>query len=111
MRDFSIVTTSTAKFSVGQLIQHRMFDYRGVIIDVDPSFKGSDDWYHQVARSKPPKERPWYHVLVDGGNLRTYVAERNLEATDSLKPIDHPDIASFFSGMDDSGYISRRRDN
>ncbi len=33
--------TTTAKFAVGQLIQHRMFEYRGVIIEVDPEFHGT----------------------------------------------------------------------
>ena len=67
------------KFSIGQLVHHRLFDYRGVIVDVDPFFLGSEEWYEHVAKSKPPKDQPWYHVLVHGGNGRTYVAQRNLE--------------------------------
>ena len=53
-----------AKFSIGQIIHHRLFDYRGVIVDVDPDFQNSDEWYDQVARSRPPKDKPWYRVLV-----------------------------------------------
>ena len=30
-----------AKFSVGQVIHHTKFGYRGVIVDVDPEFRGS----------------------------------------------------------------------
>jgi heat shock protein HspQ len=56
-----------AKFSIGQLVHHRLFDYRGVIVDVDAVFLGSEEWYEQVAKSKPPKDQPWYHVLVHGG--------------------------------------------
>ena len=67
-----------AKFGIGDVIHHLNFDYRGVIADVDACFEASDDWYEQVALSRPPKERPWYHVLVDGADHTTYVAERHL---------------------------------
>ncbi len=64
------------KFFVGQIVYHSRFDYRGVVVDVDGSFQGSEAWYEQVARSRPPKDQPWYRVLVDGGEHETYVAER-----------------------------------
>ncbi|MFP6609506.1 MAG: heat shock protein HspQ [Deltaproteobacteria bacterium] len=98
--------TAAAQFSVGQLVHHRMFDYRGVIFDVDASFAGSDEWYEQVARSRPPKDSPWYHVLVDGATHSTYVAERNLEADDSGHPIRHPAIDAFFDELRDGVYVS-----
>ncbi|HEX9665352.1 MAG TPA: heat shock protein HspQ [Thermodesulfobacteriota bacterium] len=85
------------KFSIGQLVHHKMFDYHGVIIDVDDVFKGSDEWYSIVARSHPPKDRSWYHVLMYGTSDRTYVAERNLEPDKSDEPINHPEIIDFFS--------------
>ena len=53
-----------ADFHIGQLVLHAKFGYRGVVFDVDPVFQLSDEWYEQVARSRPPKDRPWYHVLV-----------------------------------------------
>ena len=99
----------TAKFSIGQLICHRLFDYRGVVIDVDPHFKGTDNWYDTVARSRPPKELPWYHVLVDGGELRTYVAERNLLPDESGRAIVHPDLGDYFEGFVGTGYTPRRK--
>ena len=36
------MSESEAKFSPGQLIHHTLFDYRGVVVDVDPFFKGSE---------------------------------------------------------------------
>jgi len=105
------MSTSEAKYAVGQLIHHRMFDYRGVVIDVDPEFHGSEDWYNQVARSRPPKEKPWYHVLVDGSDVQTYVAERNLEPDYSGSPIHHPDIHLHFEDLSPGGYITRRKGN
>ncbi len=105
------MSTSSAKFSVGQVIRNCLFDYRGVIIDVDPYFKGSEDWYRDAARTSPPKDRPWYHVLVDGQVHRTYVAERNLEPDQSGAPINHQDMALYFEGLGEDGYILRRKGN
>lgn len=103
--------TTTAKFAVGQVVHHRLFDYRGVVVDVDPVFDGTDEWYEAMARSRPPKDRPWYHVLRDGTAIYTYVAERNLEPDASGDPIHHPDIADHFAAFEDGGYVPRRRGN
>jgi hemimethylated DNA binding protein len=34
-----------------------------------------------MAKSRPPKDKPWYHVQITGGYgvPQTYVAEQNLE--------------------------------
>lgn len=105
------MTQSSAKFAPGQLVHHTLFDYRGVVTDVDPFFKGSGDWYDTMARSRPPKDRPWYHVLVDGGAHRTYVAERNLEADETGQPINHPDVRMVFEELTERGYVPRQRPN
>ena len=73
------MSKSKAKFCVGQLIHHKKFGYRGVIIEVDLQFKNSDEWYETVAKSRPPKDQPWYHVRVLNAHHMTYVAERHLE--------------------------------
>ena len=96
---------TTCRFSIGQLIHHLRFDYRGVIIDVDASFQGSEDWYEQMAKSKPPKEKPWYHVLVDQSPTITYVAERNLEEDSSNQPILHPLVDDYFSRFEEGKYL------
>ena len=100
-----------SKFHIGEIIQHLKFGYRGVICEVDLNFAGSEQWYEQVARSRPPKDQPWYHVLVDESDLRTYVAQRNLEPDDSGDPIRHPDVRMHFSGLTDDGYTIRRKGN
>jgi heat shock protein HspQ len=94
------------KFSVGQLINHNRFNYRGVIVDVDPNFQGTEEWYNQVAKSRPPKENPWYHVIVDNASHMTYVAERHLEVDTTGKAIQNPLIADFFSDFQNSEYIT-----
>jgi heat shock protein HspQ len=105
------MTTAKAKFHVGQLIHHKLFDYRGVVVDVDLEFSNSEEWYRHVARTCPPKDQPWYHVLVDCSDMQTYVAERNLEPDDDGGPINHPEIARYFAILNDSGYVPRSKGN
>ena len=95
-----------SRFAIGELIHHRLFGYRGVIVDVDPTFRASDEWYDTMARSRPPRDKPWYHVLVDGATHMTYVAERNLERDSTAQPIDHPMTGHFFAGFRDGRYIT-----
>jgi heat shock protein HspQ len=73
------MSATKAKFCIGHLIHHKHFDYRGIIVGVDLEFKNSDEWYDKMAKSRPPKDQPWYHVRVHNGANHTYVAERNLE--------------------------------
>lgn len=100
-----------SRFAVGQVVHHLRFDYRGVVFDVDPVFQSTDAWYEQVARSRPPKDEPWYHVLVDGAQHTTYVAERNLEAVADPAPIDHPLVDPLFSAFEDGRYVPHQRAN
>ncbi|MEE8579954.1 MAG: heat shock protein HspQ [Myxococcota bacterium] len=93
-----------ALFSIGERIRHQRFDYRGVIYDVDATFQGSDEWYEEMARSRPPKDQPWYHVLVHGAHHSTYVAERHLERDASEDRIDHPLLAHFFDDFVEGRY-------
>ena len=93
-----------AAFAIGIVICHQRFGYRGVIVDVDAVFSGSDQWYEQVARSRPPKDRPWYHVLVDQSNTTTYVAEQNLEEEPSPQPVLHPLVEQYFNRFEEGCY-------
>jgi len=103
--------STKAKFTVGQLVHHKLFDYRGVIVDVDPSFQGSEEWYSQMALSLPPKDQPWYHVLVHESIHRTYVAERNLETDIDTTPIEHPEIDDYFEKFEKGHYYVREQSN
>jgi heat shock protein HspQ len=105
------VSQGRARFSVGQIVYHRRFGYRGVVFDVDPVFASSDEWYEQVALSRPPKDAPWYHVLPDGMEHTTYVAERNLEPDAGDAPVRHPLLAELFAGRVGGRYTRRRRVN
>ncbi len=97
---------ANAQFSIGDLVHHKLFDYRGVIVDVDPRLMLSDEWYETVARSRPPKDQPWYRVLVHDAAHETYVAERNLEPDTSGTRIRHTLIDTCFSGFSDGHYLT-----
>ena len=100
-----------ARFAIGDLVHHKLFDYRGVVYDVDPQFALSDEWYETVARSRPPKDQPWYRVLVHNAINETYVAERNLEPDSTEDPVSHPLIDALFTGFTDGRYIGADRGN
>lgn len=107
----TVTPITRTRFSVGEVIHHRLFDYRGVIVDVDRSFQGSGEWYAQMARSRPPKDKPWYHVLVHDATHTTYVAERNLEPDASGEPVVHPLLAHFFADFVAGRYVRNERTN
>ena len=100
-----------AKFNVGQIIQHRDRGYRGVIVDVDPIFYGSDDWYERNAHTRPPKDEPWYHVLVDNEEQNTYVSEQSLQEDSSSKNVNHPLLEEFFESFQNGRYIKSWREH
>ncbi|WP_163833067.1 heat shock protein HspQ [Spartinivicinus ruber] len=100
-----------AKFSIGQLIHHKLFNYRGVIINIDPSFMLSEEWYQTMAKSHPPKNKPWYHVLVDKAVHQTYVAEKNLESDTTEEQINHPNLGLYFDQFIDGCYHLKQKSN
>lgn len=105
------MASETAKYRVGQVIHHTLFDYRGVIVDVDADFRVGGQM--NAVENPPPPARPgaqpWYHVLVDGTADRTYVSEQNIEPDVRGGPVDHPDLIDYFERKTDKGYVRRAR--
>ena len=97
-----------ANFFIGQQVIHSLFEYRGLVFDVDSVFSGTEEWYETMAKSRPPKDAPWYHVLVHEADHTTYVAERNLTAFEGTRYIDHPLLPAFFDGFKDGVYQPKR---
>ena len=102
------MSEARARFQVGQLVKHKLFDYRGVVFDADATFQGSEEWYEAMARTRPPKDKPWYHVLVHEAAHTTYVAERNLQPDLSGEPITHPALHQLFDELRDGLYQRQR---
>jgi len=86
-----------SKFKPGQIISHKLFHYRGVILNVDANFQLTDEWYEFMAKSKPSKNKPWYHVLVNNKTHMTYVAERNILSDHTGEIINHPLVPVYFT--------------
>ena len=103
------MSQSEAKFYIGQVICHIKFNYRGVVLDVDACFQGSEQWYEQVAKSRPPKDQPWYSILVENAAHTTYVAERHLQA--DFGQIQHPALSTWFDGYEAGAYLLRDKTN
>lgn len=92
-----------ASFRPGELVRHRRYGYRGVVVDRDPMCLASEPWY-QANQTQPERLQPWYHVLVHGSGHSTYAAQTSLEPDDSGEAIDHPLVEQFFDGFDGEQY-------
>ena len=96
-----------AKFSIGEVVRHRLFEFRGVIYDVDFQFNNSDEWYQSIPKdARPRKDQPFYHLLAENDEItyEAYVSEQNLIADYSGEPVDHPDIPDLFGPFQDGTY-------
>lgn len=100
-----------ARYAVGQIMRHTLFGYRSVIIDVDANYQGTNEWYEKNAPSQPPKNEPWYLLLVHGSVHHAYAAESQLEPDISDEPIEHPEIDYFFDDFQNGNYVPHRTTN
>ena len=102
---------SHARFTIGDVVRHRIFDFRGVIFDVDPVFANSDEWYQAIPEDiRPRKDQPFYHLLAENGetSYTAYVSQQNLVTDDSEEPVDHPAISGLFEPFAEGRYRLRR---
>ncbi|MGN6268531.1 MAG: heat shock protein HspQ [Sphingomonas sp.] len=100
-----------ASFAIGDVVRHRLFDFRGVIFDVDPVFANTEEWYDAIPQDlRPRKDQPFYHLLAENmeSSYVAYVSQGNLMLDDSEEPIDHPAISGLFTDYRDGRYTLRR---
>ena len=96
-----------AKYSIGDVVKHRHFNFRGVIYDVDFEFNNSEEWYESIPKDvRPKKDQPFYHLLAENNEItyEAYVSEQNLIVDNSKEPIRHPMVNEVFSEKRGSGY-------
>ena len=99
-----------ASFSIGDVVRHRLFDFRGVIFDIDPVFANSEEWYQAIPEEiRPAKDQPFYHLLAENGesSYTAYVSQQNLLPDNLGEPIHHPAIPGLFEGFADGRYRLR----
>jgi heat shock protein HspQ len=101
-----------ARYSLGDIVRHRVFQFRGVVFDVDPVFNNTEEWYQSIpAHVRPRKDQPFYHVLARNAEstYQAYVSEQNLLSDSDGGPVSHPLIDDLFEGLRDGRYSPRAR--
>ena len=99
-----------AKFSIGQVVKHKLFPFRGVIFDVDAEFSNSDEWLTSIPEPiRPARDQPFYHLFAENSDSHyvAYVSEQNLMPDETGDPVDHPQIGILFDQEEDGGYKLR----
>lgn len=102
---------SSTRFAIGDVVRHRMFDFRGVIFDIDPVFANSEEWYESIPKDiRPDRDQPFYHLLAesDDSSYTAYVSEKNLLPDADSGPVEHPDVSQLFENFEAGRYRMRR---
>jgi heat shock protein HspQ len=98
-------------FALGEVVRHRVFDFRGVVFDIDPVFANSEEWYAAIPESiRPDREQPFYHLFAENedGSYVAYVSQQNLVADALGGPVEHPEVAQMFDRFENGRYRLRR---
>ncbi len=106
----SLMEPRLAKFSIGQVVRHRIFPFRGVIFDVDPEFANTEEWWRSIPEEiRPRRDQPFYHLLAenDSNAYVAYVSEQNLLPDPSGEPVGHPQTNVLFDAFEGGHYHLR----
>jgi heat shock protein HspQ len=101
-----------ARFSIGEVVRHKLFEFRGVIFDIDPVFANSEDWYESIPENvRPSRDQPFYHLLAENGenSYVAYVSQQNLVTDAESGPVDHPSVTEMFEAFRDGRYRLQRK--
>ena len=102
--------SKNAKYTIGQVVRHRVYPFRGVIFDVDATFSNTEEWWLSIPEDiRPRKDQPYYHLFAENDETEyvAYVSEQNLVPDHSGEPLRHPDIAEVFEEIEDGIYRTR----
>lgn len=100
-----------ARFGIGDVVRHRLFEFRGVVFDIDPVFANSEEWYDAIPEAvRPKREQPFYHLLAENDDSAyvAYVSQQNLLGDSDGGPVDHPSLTQLFHDFADGRYQLRR---
>ncbi len=99
-----------AKFQIGQVVKHRIYPFRGVVFDVDPTFSNSEEWWLSIPEDiRPKRDQPYYHLFAENSETEyvAYVSEQNLIPDLSGEPVHHPQVDEVFGELDSGVYELR----
>jgi len=99
------------QFRVGQVVKHKKWGYRGVIIAWDEEARAPQNWLEEMHKNNPEwKTQPNYAILVDTRDRPapqiTYVPQENIEVIKHTKIL-HPSTEDYFENFDGSQYLAR----
>lgn len=98
-------TIRQARYTVGDVVRHRVYAFRGIVFDIDPVFDNTEEWWLSIPEEvRPAKDQPFYHLLAENEETEyiAYVSEQNLLPDDSGAPVHHPKVSELFQ-IDDEG--------
>ena len=104
----SDVLVVSPAFNIGDVVKHRLYKFRGVIVDIDPEFSNTEEWYQSIPEeSRPRKDQPFYHLLAENTETfySAYVSQQNLLPDSESGPIHHPDVDVLFCDVLNGRYI------
>jgi heat shock protein HspQ len=110
-RHIDVPRQTKASFGIGDIVRHRMFDFRGVIFDIDPVFANSEEWYESIpAEVRPRRDQPFYHIFAENEDASyvAYVSQQNLIGDGGAGPVDHPSVDEMFDEFAEGRYRLRR---
>ncbi|MBV1928734.1 MAG: heat shock protein HspQ [Gammaproteobacteria bacterium] len=56
----------SAKLQIDQVVKHRLYSFRGVIFDVNPTYNNTEEWLAAIPENLPPKrDQPFYYLLAE----------------------------------------------
>jgi heat shock protein HspQ len=99
-----------AKFGIGQVVRHRVYPFRGVIYNVDPTFANTEEWWRSIPEEvRPVKDQPFYHLYAENAESQyvAYVSEQNLLPDESGEPVRHPQVDELFVRSENGNYRMR----
>ena len=101
-----------AKFGIGQVVRHRVYPFRGVIYNVDPTFANTEEWWRSIPEDvRPTKDQPFYHLYAENTDSQyvAYVSEQNLLPDESGEPVSHPQVDEMFVRTEKGEYRLRNK--
>ncbi len=109
-RVIEVPQSSSARFAIGDIVRHKLYDFRGVIFDIDPVFANSEEWYESIPKEvRPAREQPYYHLFAENeeSNYIAYVSQQNLLQDPEGGPVEHPNVAQLFEDFANGRYRLR----
>jgi heat shock protein HspQ len=107
-----LIQSRQARFAIGEVVRHRLYPFRGVIYDVDPTFGNTEEWYQSIPEEvRPARDQPYYHLLAENSETtyEAYVSEQNLLPDDAGTDCRHPLIGELFEKRPGGKYALRTR--